>query len=303
MPVPIVVNTDQPSMNQPPPPPAAKPAAEAKPAATAPAAAPPAAEPAAAEKAAASKLQRANDAIAKAEESAKRFRENEQRRTQAERTAAQERQRANELAARETTRQREDAQRVARENARKANDERASLKPDELLRRQADDLLNLQEMVQTERARREALEQHIYSEAKARKIEAANKHFLEAASNAKNYPSLAEMHPDVILAAAHQLATSKGWGDDEILDYLEQRQLARQPNGASKTPEKKKTAEVHQAATAPKQVDTPRAISSSMSKGFTMPDNYDKLPDRERRKLLVQKYKADVAAAKAAKDG
>ena len=302
MPVPIVVNTDQPSMNQPPPPPAAKPAAEAKPAATAPAAAPPAAEPAAAEKAAASKLQRSQELIAKVEKDARERRELEQRSAQAQRTAAQERQRANELAARETTRQREDAQRVAREKARQ-NHEQLAKSPDEWLKQQADAMLNIQDQLQTERTKREALEQHIYSEAKARKIEAANKHFLEAASNAKNYPSLAEMHPDVILAAAHQLATSKGWGDDEILDYLEQRQLARQPNGASKTPEKKKTAEVHQAATAPKQVDTPRAISSSMSKGFTMPDNYDKLPERERRKLLVQKYKADVAAAKAAKDG
>lgn len=287
-------------MNQPPAPPA--PAAKNPPPANA---APPAAEapkPPAEEKPPAptgpSKLERAQQAIAKAEESAKRFREEQSRRQNAERLANQERQRAAELQQREATRQREAEQQAARAKRMQA-DEQLAKDPEGYLKAYSEKLLNLEEMVAREKARNDALERHLAQQAQSARIEAANREFVKAASDEKKYPNLATVSEAVILPAAHQLAKAHGWGDDEILEYLEN-QLAGHPKKASKTPEKK-PAENHQAAAAPTQADTPRAISSSMSKGFTMPDNFDKLPDREKKKILAQKYKAEVEAKAAAK--
>lgn len=286
-------------MNQPPAPPA--PAAKNPPPANA---APPAEapKPSAEEKppapAGPSKLERAQQAIAKAEESAKRFREEQSRRQNAERLANQERQRAAELQQREAARQKEAAEQEARAK-RLAADEQLAKDPEGYLKSHTERLLNLEDALAREKARNDALERHLAQQAQSARIEAANREFVKAASDEKKYPNLATVSEAVILPAAHQLAKAHGWGDDEILEYLEN-QLAGHPKKASKTPEKK-PAENHQAAAAPKQADTPRAISSSMSKGFTMPDNFDKLPDREKKKILAQKYKAEVEAKAAAK--
>jgi hypothetical protein len=240
----------------------------------------------------------ADAAIAKAKEGSRKHREQREARERAERIAVQERQRAiaaqqevQKLTGEKSRQEREANLRQQREKA----DQEIAENPYEWLKKQADELLGVKELLAEERNARVQLETQLKQERYVVAERKAKEQFVSAAKDKTAYPNLSKMPPAIILAAGIQIVSSEGakgnkLRDEEILQMLEDtlagHQADDEPATASKKIPEKKTAETNQVAATPKRADAPRTITSDMGKGYQLPTNFDDLPDRAQKKEL-----------------
>lgn len=281
-----------PAINSPPAAAPAAPAASPKPAAKPAAPAQEAAEPTPAEQRASEK---AAAALKKAQEGAKRWEEQKAARERAERIAAQERERATQASKRAEELERKERQ-AAQQAQRAKHEEELGKNPADWLKKQAEELLELKEKFREESERREKLEAQIRAEKRAKDQAEAKENFIKASKNAKSYPNLSKLPDALVLAAGIQIAISEGQKgnrleDDEVLSILEEALAEQQDSTAPKTPAKKSSETNQAAASQNKPADTPRTITSEMSKAYKVPEDFDKLDDRQQRKVLAKMLK------------
>lgn len=140
-------------------------------------------------------------------------------------------------------------------------------------------------------SKREALENSIKLEKQQAQLANAESAFKAAASDAKTYPVLARQKPEIVLVVAKDLLaraqanTGHTYSDAEVLAYLNSNWEA-QKQAASPT-------EVAAASAATGQASDgstpPRTMTNGLgSKGYTLPKDFDDMPDAEQKEHLAK---------------
>jgi hypothetical protein len=260
----------------------------------------PAATPAPSEKPAERKaIEKSQEALKKAEDGARRYEEQKAAREKAERALQSERERAAQIESELRKRHEETAKQKRAEEQRALrakHEEELAKAPADWLKKQAEELLQLKESLEEEKAARLRLENERKQEQREKLQAEAKANFIKASKDAKSYPNLSKLPDALVLAAGIQIAITEGQkgnrlADEEVLAILEDT-LAEQPiSTASKNPDKKSSDTNQASDTQTKKSDTPRTITSAMSKPFTRPENFDSLDDRQQRKILARLLK------------
>lgn len=136
-----------------------------------------------------------------------------------------------------------------------------------------------------------ALKQQLAMERQQVSYKAAAEAFMNAASDATKYPTLANQPRGMVLAAAKQLIqeakqkTGFDYSNGEVLDFLEQhwsghqkaRQAKQDANGKAST------------ASAPKEntAAPPRTITNGIGKPYALPANFEELDDQQQKAAMA----------------
>lgn len=243
-----------------------------------------------------SALEKANAAIQKAKEGARKFAEQKAARERAEKVAEAERQRAY-MASQQAQKLLEERQRQEREHmlrSQRAQSEKALQdSPLEWLKAQSEELFNEKQRVNEVFHEVKTLKEQLAKEQRTAAQRAAKEEFVKQSSDKELYPNLQKLPSSFILAMGIQLAQAEAQkgnklSNDEILQQLEEEYAGHQQASSApvKAPEKKKSAETNQAAATPKKADTPRTISSEMGRSYALPADFDRMSDIQQKKEL-----------------
>lgn len=156
-------------------------------------------------------------------------------------------------------------------------------------------LADVRKELEAERQARQTLENNLRTREQQATYEREAAAFMTAASDEKAYPTLSQQPPKFVLSIAESIIrqahanTGIVYSNKEVLEYLESN-WSSHSKAAKKPPEATTAAS---AETPGKQGTTPRTMTNGTgSKGFTLPADFQSLPDREQKEWMARKLAA-----------